>query len=269
MNHKDRFFSISNGQIEEIRQTFDKYTNSFFNADPVHNQHIEIKRFHTLKVCENMLEIARSLEMSAEQQNFAELLAWTHDIGRFEQFRKYGTFSDSDSENHSLLAVKILKKENILKFLTKEQLYVVLRSILNHNIRLVPYNEDPVIDFYSRILRDSDKLDIWRITIEMNIMFKLEEQTIPESYQVPSIFIREFKNRRPLRIEQAVSMHDTTLFRLSWLFDLNFTRSFELMREKNITDLLLKKVPGSQELEKIRTLAYQYLDEKCKVYSVI
>lgn len=265
---KDRYFAISYKQISQIRQAFEAYTKSFFNDDSLHNQHIEIKRFHTKNVCENILEIARSLKMNSEQQYFAELIAWMHDIGRFEQYRKYQTFSDSDSENHSLIGVKVMKKENFLSFLTKEQTFVLFRAILNHNIRLVPYNEDPVIDFYSRLLRDADKLDIWRITIEMNIMFKIQELTLPDSYLVPPLFLREFANRRTLRMEHASNIHDTTLFRLSWMFDLNFTRSFELMREREIADKLLKKVPGSLELEQIRTLIHQHLNQKCVEYSI-
>jgi hypothetical protein len=263
MIQKDHYLKISDEQISQIRQAFDVYTKKFFNNDPLHNQHIEIKRFHTRKVCENILDIARSLEMNSEQQNFAELLAWMHDIGRFEQYRKYQTFSDSNSENHSILAIKTIKKENLLASLTKEQTDVIFHTILNHNIRLVPNNEEPIIDFYSRLLRDADKLDIWRITIEMDIMFKLEKISLPGSYSVPAIFLIEFANRRPLRMEQASNIYDTTLLRLSWIYDLNFTRSFKLIIDRGIVDKLLKKVPGSAELEQIRMLVFQYLSQKC------
>jgi hypothetical protein len=264
---KDRYFGISDGHISKIRQAFERYTQSFFNTDLQHNKHIDIKRFHTYKVCENIVDIAHSLQMDHEQLNFVELLALMHDIGRFEQYMKYQTFSDAESENHSVIGIKVMKQQNFLTFLTKEQTFVIFRAILNHNIKFVPTNEDPLIDFYSRLLRDADKLDIWRITIEMDIMFKIQELTLPKTYIVPPIFMSEFNNHRPLSIEHAHNIHDTTLFRLSWLFDLNFTRSFELMREREIADKLIKKVPGSDKLEHIKTLVNSYLTQKCFEFS--
>ena len=40
----------------------------------------------------------------------AEAVALLHDVGRFEQYKRYGTFNDRKSVNHAALGVEIMKK---------------------------------------------------------------------------------------------------------------------------------------------------------------
>jgi len=42
---------------------------------------------------------------------FAEVIAWLHDIGRFEQFDRYRTFADAESENHAQIALRVIEKK--------------------------------------------------------------------------------------------------------------------------------------------------------------
>ena len=44
----------------------------------------------------------------------AEIMALFHDIGRFEQYKQYRTFSDYRSEDHAALGVKVIKANRIL-----------------------------------------------------------------------------------------------------------------------------------------------------------
>ena len=45
-------------------------------------------------VAEEARRIAKSLNLSEEEQDLAELIGLLHDIGRFEQWKWYGTYSD-------------------------------------------------------------------------------------------------------------------------------------------------------------------------------
>jgi putative nucleotidyltransferase with HDIG domain len=53
------------------------------------------------------------------QLELAETIALFHDIGRFEQFKTYGTFDDRASENHATIGLKVLKATDILNRLTE------------------------------------------------------------------------------------------------------------------------------------------------------
>jgi hypothetical protein len=267
ISKKEYFLEIGNEQRDLVKISFQQYCERFYINDPLYDKFIELKRFHTFKVCENIIDIGRSLKMDKDQLNFAEVLALLHDIGRFEQYRKYRTFDDSVSENHAILGLRVIEEEKILNGFTSEQIEVLSQSILNHNKRSVPENEPAKIDFYSRLIRDADKLDIWRISIEMNITFKLQDEVLSDSYIVPKSFIQCFLDRQTIKMDQASSLYNNTLFKLSWIYDLNFTRSFELFRERNFGAKLLAKIPKSTEANNIAQIIEEYVSEKCLSYS--
>jgi HD superfamily phosphodiesterase len=264
---KEQFLKTDDIQCDLVRKIFQSYSSRFKSEDPLYNKYIELKRFHTARVCENILDIGSSLQMDREHLNFVEILAWLHDIGRFEQYRKYRTFDDSVSENHAILGLRVIEQEKILEGFSSEQKEILSSSILNHNTRSIPENEPSKIDFYSRILRDADKLDIWRISIEMNITYKLLDEVLSETYVVPNDFIQSFQNRQTIKMSQASTLYNNTLFKLSWIYDLNFKRSFELFNESNIGQKLLDKIPQSGDLNNIGHLIKDYVAEKCLSYS--
>jgi len=264
---KVNFLQIGNDQCDFIRNSFQKYCEQFLTDDPLYNKYIELKRLHTFKVCENIIDIGHSLRMDREQLNFAEVLALLHDIGRFEQYQQYRTFDDSISENHAALGLRVIENEKILDDFSLEQKEVLYLSILNHNIRSVPVGLPSKIDFYSRLLRDADKIDIWRISIEMNITYKLQDEILADSYIVPPTFIQSFLNKQTIKMDQAATLYNNTLFKLSWIYDLNFTRSFEIFRKQKFGQKLLGKIPYSADLENIGQIIDEYIVEKCVSYS--
>ena len=53
----------------------------------------------------------------------AELIGLLHDIGRFEQIKRYNTFIDKNSINHGQLGVKILFDDNQIRRFIKDSKY--------------------------------------------------------------------------------------------------------------------------------------------------
>ena len=52
-----------------------------------------------------------------------------HDIGRFEQLKRYNTFVDSKSIDHGLLGYEILKEDNYInKYIDNKNKNIVLKS---------------------------------------------------------------------------------------------------------------------------------------------
>jgi hypothetical protein len=97
---------------------------------------------------------------------FAETAALFHDIGRFEQLVRYGTFSDHHSVNHAELGVSVLESEGVLAGLQPEDRDGLGRVIRNHNRFAISEGESGFHLAQSRLLRDADKLDIFRILID-------------------------------------------------------------------------------------------------------
>ena len=95
---------------EHIKKTFQEYTDRYDSTNPK----IKLKIDHTYRVANLCEQIAQSLELSAAEVDLAWLSGMMHDVGRFEQLRRYNTFSDAQSIDHARFAVELLYDEGLL-----------------------------------------------------------------------------------------------------------------------------------------------------------
>lgn len=248
--------------LEDIKQFFVQYATSFRKSDPVYNDHIKLKQHHTARVVKEISLLASLMGFNDEQIAFVEALAWLHDIGRFEQYDIYATFSDAESENHAEMALRVIDNNRMLDKFSDEQAHILRRAILNHNLKQIPRGETEMADFYSRLLRDADKLDIWRVSLEINIFHKIKSETFPDSYAVPGKLLGYFIEQQTIPLQEVDSFYDSILFRLSWVFDLNFNCTLEQFKARDLLHKFLKKLPNSEDLDKIETSVMAYIGEK-------
>ena len=86
------------------RAAFDAYVTPYDTANP----RIALKVEHTLRVAELSERIAREAGFAPAGIDLAWLCGLLHDIGRFEQLRRWDTFSDAASTSHAALGVEML-----------------------------------------------------------------------------------------------------------------------------------------------------------------
>ena len=89
---------------QRVKEQFASYTRNYDPTDPK----IALKIAHTYRVADHCEEIARSLGMNDEDIEIAWLLGMLHDIGRFEQVKRYGTFYDNQSVDHAEFGADLL-----------------------------------------------------------------------------------------------------------------------------------------------------------------
>ena len=111
------------------KEAFLAYANRYDRS----NGMIELKVVHTLRVVSVMDAVTEALDLSDESRYLASLCALFHDIGRFEQVRRYGTFNDRLSVDHAELSCEVLRENRFLDHLTDRQKTMVLTAIANHN----------------------------------------------------------------------------------------------------------------------------------------
>ena len=75
--------------IAHAKQEFEKYLDEYDRQD----EQIYLKIEHTYGVVKYAGEIARRMECSREDVELAELIGLLHDIGRFEQIRRFHSSS--------------------------------------------------------------------------------------------------------------------------------------------------------------------------------
>ena len=113
-------------QLDAFKQWFTDYVRRFYTADDtLLNDHIRLKECHTHRVCKEMRDLAEALKMDAEQTRLAEAIALLHDVGRFPQFQQYRTYKDTISENHCLLALKVLAEDKVLDVLDADERAII------------------------------------------------------------------------------------------------------------------------------------------------
>ncbi len=85
-------------------RAFKTYTDAYDATNP----RIALKIEHTYHVAEACDAVAREQNWSTEDIDLAWLCGLLHDMGRFEQLRRWDTFKDAESMSHAALGVEVL-----------------------------------------------------------------------------------------------------------------------------------------------------------------
>lgn len=266
-------FNLSKSDLERMKSFFAGYVTEIArhaSNDSHVLRNLNLKKIHTYNVCSEISSLAEELELSSGQQYFAEISALFHDIGRFEQFIRYGTFHDQDSENHASLGVRILKQTGILKKsgLDSEQIKLLLRVIEYHNRIEVPPEETPDCKFFSALLRDADKLDIFRVVID-HYQTPVEEQNasvnlgFKQSEKVSSQVCSAVLHKQPVRIQDVETLADFKMLQSSWIFDINFSGTCRRIDERSYLVSIRDSMELNQQSEKMFSLLISYAQNNC------
>ncbi len=250
--------------VHDLRNWFTNYVNTFIYDINELQGPIEIKRKHTERVTREIIDIGRQLGLNENELNLAEIIALFHDIGRFEQYDRYKTFSDKKSENHAELGIKILKKYNLLGILNREIQNLILCSIRYHNRALLPVEESETCLFYSRLIRDADKLDILKVITDYyhrkngrrNVALELE---LPDTPGISEEVYKALMNMQIVDMKYVKNINDIKLLQAGWIYDINFEPTLESVKNRRYIEKLRKVLPGIKEIDQIFDVINCYL----------
>jgi len=254
--------------VSGLKQWFEDYVNTFQSGNVEYKKNIDLKRDHTRRVCEEILDIGKSLDLGDEDLRLAQVIALFHDVGRFSQYARYGTFSDLRSEDHALLGARILREKNVLKDIGPEEEDLILRAVTYHNRSTLPEKETEKCLFMTRLLRDADKLDIWRVVTDYyreqegsrNGALELD---MPDSPDVSPKVCEDLMAQRIVKMGNLRTLNDFKLLQMGWVFDINFPRTFHLIRERGFLAMIRDALPESQQVLTIYSQIESYLERHC------
>ena len=180
--------------IKKSKDEFMKYTNNY----DIENENIERKIYHSLRVMEISKKIATNMGLENEKIELATLIGLLHDIGRFEQFKIYQTYSDLESIDHGDLGADILKQNNFIRNFIKEAKYdeIILKSVQNHNKYKIADDLNKEEKLFCKIVRDADKIDILYEAIE--IFWKKGREEIQNDLISDKVY-NEFLNKKLIK----------------------------------------------------------------------
>jgi hypothetical protein len=251
--------------LKNLKTWFSDYVERFYIDNPKDSGTIRIKEKHTERVCENIIMLGKALGLSDQGMILAETMGLFHDIGRFKQYAVYGTFNDMESENHAELGLREMAKHNVLTVCSEEEKRYITKAIAYHNAASIPEDEDEKTLFYIRLLRDADKLDIWKVLTDYYKERDKQPNSVleiglPDNPACSSQILTAICRGRLARIQDLRTLNDFKLLQISWVYDLNFAPSFRTVKTCEYIEQIEAVLPHSKEITEAVLHAHDYVN---------
>lgn len=239
--------------LNKAKKAFDDYVSNY----DMKEEKISLKYYHSQTVSNLMGELATRLNLNSEQKELARLIGLLHDIGRFEQWKKYESFDDKNVDHADESCNYLFKDGHIRDFISDDKYDKILENAIRYHNKLdVPKLEDEEL-LFTKMIRDMDKVDIYKqCAIHNNYRFDAEE--------VSGIVLQSFNKEDAVSIKYRKSKSDAIIVILAFIFDINFEESFDILVETDNFDLFLSVIevtPGSEKLwKKLRKLCFDKIN---------
>ncbi len=255
-------------RYKEAGQIFEKYLDDYDRE----NDKVKLKIIHTYGVVEQSTELSRRLGLSEEDTSLAIIIALLHDIGRFEQLKRYDSFLP-DTMDHAAYGVKVLFEEGMIRKFVPEDTWddIIRTAIAKHSDFRLEGIEDERTLLHAKIIRDADKLDNCRVklvdALETFVGAPAEEigaQPISQKVREDALAGRcIFSPDRVTEMDYWVSY-------VAYFYDLNFRESLEIVRENDFVRRIIGRIPYSdpetaKTMKELEKNLLEYIREKTQM----
>lgn len=251
--------------FEYAKKIFYEYLNQY----DTENGSIKLKIIHTFEVVKKSEYIAKGLNLNTEDIELAKIIALLHDIGRFEQIKKFGCYDDKKLEHAKFGIITLFENGLIRKFIQEDKYdSIIKKAIYNHNKYEIEEELDDRELLHCKIIRDADKLDNFRV--RENDKF---EDMFPGIYNKDTInaetislkVYNDFMNEKCIELKDRKTIIDYWVCVLAFIFDLNYDISLKYVKDKNYIDILIDRINYENrdtkvKMEEIRKCAKNYIN---------
>ena len=229
--------------FEKVLDQFNKYISNY----DMKEKGIALKYNHSLAVMNLMGELAFRLNLSDEEIKLARVIGLLHDIGRFEQWHKYKSFSAIQTGfDHGEYGADYLFKDGHIRDFIDDSRYdsVIDKAIRYHNKLTIPNDLDEKELLFSKMIRDMDKVDIYKVDATDFV-------SVFDAKEITQEILEDLKNEKVIDIKKRKTKTDSTLITLSFIYDINFNETFDILVETDNFDLFLSTVEVNEDSEKL------------------
>lgn len=252
-------------EIQKAKQELKKYVSNY----DIKNNRIKVKIGHIERTSKIAKEIAENIKLSKEDIELAELIGLLHDIGRFEQVKRYNTFIDKNSINHGELGVQILFEQGQIKKYVEDRQYdeIIKKAILNHNrnIDKIETSNDREL-LHSKIIRDADKTDII-------YMLSFEDKETAwgsgeiEKEKITDEIYREFLEDKCINYEKRKTAVDALVCNFAYVYDFNYKYALQIIKERGYYEKIYKRFKfedktTQKQINEIYGIVKKYLETR-------
>lgn len=253
--------------LERARKAYREYAKNY----DAKNGLIALKTAHMERVPKISKKIAEELNLDEEQVKLAELIGLLHDIGRFEQVKKYNTFVDARSRRHADIGVEILFDEGKIRDYIEDDQYdeIIKNAIYYHGRDNIGEGLDKACYLQCQIIRDADKLDIMHIllTDSPSVLFEDEEKAYKET--IADEIVEEFMKEHRVDYSKATTETERVAQWLGYAFDINFKSTLQNIYDNQYMKKIVNRFVFSnqdtiEKLKKMEEETTKFMEEQLK-----
>lgn len=237
-------------------EVFNEYVNNY----DMNNPKIKLKYDHSIRVIELSLKYARLLGFNKEDINLAYIIGLLHDIGRFEQAKRYDSFVDLETIDHADLGCEILFEENIIeKFDIAEKYYeIIKKAIRNHNKYEIESGLNEKELLHAKLIRDTDKLDIL-----YNMAYLKQIKVISTDEDISQFVLEDVKNKRSVNNKHIKNNNDKIVRTFTFAF--NIYNDICLKEIKKYFEVIYENLEHKEKIKEVYDMVISYIEERVKI----
>lgn len=235
------------------------YLDEFIKKYDMNDPNINYKYYHSYRVMECMELLSTKLELTAYEIELSKCIGLLHDIGRFEQDKLYNSFKD-DKMDHGDYGANFLKENNVLKYfkIDKKDYEIIYKAIKNHNKFKIEDNLTEKELFFSKLIRDADKLDIFYAIGNPKIKNTLIQDKKEISKEIKDLFYQKLS----IKNELVKNKNEQMVLTLALIYDINFLPTLKLIYENKYLDKIYERIENKEILKPYFNYINNYIKER-------
>ena len=250
-----------NIDLSHARQQFESYLDQYDRTD----DKVRLKIIHTYGVMECSRRICERMHLSEEDTILAQLIGLLHDIGRFEQLKKYNSFVP-DTMDHAAFGVQILFEEGRIRDYVAETDWdsIIRTAIARHSDFKLEGVTDERELLHARLIRDADKLDNCRVKLEDSIetILGVSAEEVGSSAITPEV-MAQFMNHQSIYSPTRKTKMDYWLSYLAYYYDINYEETLEIIQEHHYVERQIARIPydnptTAAQMQEIKKILQDY-----------
>lgn len=229
-----------------VYQAYEEYSKKYDTENPM----ILLKKEHMLRVAKINKRLAQEIGLEEEQIEVAEVIGLLHDIGRYEQVRRFHTFNDAKSVKHANLGVEILFQEGKIRSFIKDTKYddIIKKAIYYHGQDKIDSSLQGIEKIHCQLIRDADKLDI------LSILTKEDLSTVCSAPidvvlngRISQEIEREFFEDHKIDYSKREEATEAIVCWLAYPFDIYFPQTMKWLKEEKYMQKIIKRFPFTNQ----------------------
>jgi hypothetical protein len=143
-----------------------------------------------------------------------------------------------------------------LELLDYDEQELIYKVIGCHNLHHLPAIEDETILFFSKLLRDADKLDVFHVLLA-HYQQKPEQRNLalnmnyPDTPGYSSEIIHDLQHKQSTKWTLVKNLNDMKLLQLGWMYDINFQPTVDEIKKRGYINTFFSLLPKDDTMQQM------------------